>query len=1366
LRTSKDVENGVAAHAASSFGIASPVASELLSAPAHDLWPRESILHVRGADCIGCYYIPRSSARGGGGLSLGLEYYVRVTASNARGKSPLAPSAASVVPNSVPNSPDAASLAIISGHELEVSWCPPALSADDISMYVVQWDLVRDFSNATAHPYVGCEGGRQGYGTCSVTGSAITGPCPYSFVIRGLATGVNYYVRLAGKNSVASQVVAGVDNTKWSGIMRAAPTFIPPSPPRSVVAVVLDGHNMQVQISPPVLDGGKNITRYEVDVDTDLSFQSSVARTWVFPTSTIPTLGKEFGDGILVVQVSDLVPGTYYYLRARAVTSIGDSLNTPCENHPIAPTQEAEAPSNATALPVPPTGDAPSTEIAVQWAEPPMSPGGDGGTAIAGYLVEWWEAHSVVEEVQAIRLSWPSNNAPKSTKTWTLWYEGEATNGMRPDVSAANVRDSLLNLHGNGAGRAANRSGFLFGPVDVTRDTMSGASGYVYSVTFLDDSGGSGVGGKNDGDLPTLPVQDLFGSRGSSSTYQVVSGVRAGGYTEIQAITSYGTGEGKRGSVNCDDSVIRGFWRLSFAGSAFSAYLSTEANASSVEAALESLPTVGDVSVSREPFNTTLGGSNGYRWMVTFYTPVGNLASIILDTEYVYSTNGDAGITVEDGNNAVSTYGVLLCDGCAPGEKAVGYGSALLDPDSRSYLIQQLTAGTAYKVTVSAVNKHGQRVRRAANSGVDVIPPVVVPGLPRGVALSVNYGSDDTLIASYQPPLSDGGAIITHYRVELDPATTSDYRDPTTTFQSPISQSYMCPALPTYAVWTVSTSLTNGTIHSGYFALRLTRSGVDLITDPIPFNAPALASEEIPHKDIYMSKTYCENYEDENLAYCPTSRLLTSGSMQSKMNALESLSEGVTVSRRTLANNAYVWSITFMDAGDDFELAAANTGLDGSVSAIQVKNGIHTSTLTAEQALTLDKVQTGVVHGACVGSLVMPSVGGLVTGQYYYGRVFAYNQAGYGEAQTALTPEKPMVVPGRPTGVVLEVYDATSLKVIFNPPTDDGGDAVDSYLVQYSTDPTFSSNVGNVSVVMLSAGAPFYRVMPNLFTGVDYYVRVLAHNSQGYGLPQSSSPTYEHPYVEPSPPTSVKIGVTSDTMLTVGFDYPASDGGDNVTQFKIEWDTAPSFASLSTSPDRGYAVVSASTERSYTIEYLTTYKTYYVRVSALNSAGWGQPRVADPASAVPSLQVPGQPVALAASSGTHDGYINIRWNSPRVPRHGIPCGGTLSHPARCPTPVGATDDAADGGAEITSYLVEWSIDPSFSAAQFDAGSQQVVDATAYTARNLTYGLRYYTRVAAWNIMGFSAFCAHTGNTCLGDSLASALTSNSTSTFNV
>jgi len=1376
------------------FGVVATTPHELISAPAHDLWPRGSVLHVRGSDCEGCYYLPRDSDNVDG-LTLGLEYFVRVSAVNSFGSSQPA-DLQSIVPNAVPSSPESASLAVVSGKELEVFWCPPSVSAGDVNEFEVQWDSSHLFLNVTnAENLAGCNGQSGGFGVCGVTGSAITGPCPYSFLIGGLQTGTEYFVRVAGRNSVPVQTVLPdelklpedqTDNTKWTGVLRATPLFVPPQPPRSVNLVALDGNRFQVQVVPPLRDGGRNISRYEVDVDTELSFQTSDLRTVEFPIDSLPLLHPlEGNDSPLVMGVKGLVPGTFYFVRARAVSSVGESLSTPALNHPLAPTQLAQPPSLASAVPVSPTALAPSTEVEVAWLEPPLTAAGDGGTALTGYLVEWWEASSVVEEVVAVRLSWSPGDVPG--ETWSLRFFGEQTNGLKADASAANVRDALMNLYDSDYSSNSNSTdGFLLGPLEVARSAVGSDAGYVYSITFKDDSPGSvGFGGKNNGDLPILPVEDVFLGSARSQVYEVVSGVRASGTNEVQVLTSFGTGEGMRGSGsttgyeagvasgNPDDAVVRGWWRVAFSGSPFSAYLSTEANETDVEAALESLSTVGDVSVSREVHNdtATVGASNGYRWLVTFATPVGDRQSLVLDTQYVHSTNGDAGMAVQDGDNEVDHLGVLTCSGCVPGETPVKYSSALVDSDARGFLIQGLTPGTSYHVAVSAMNKHGQGERRACNEGNDVTPPVVVPGLPKDVSVGVNFGSADSLVVTYQPPLSDGGAEITHYRVELDPATTTDYRDPTTTFQSPISQVFACPTQPTYAVWTVTTtsgSNVSATVDGGHFALRLARGGSDLLTDAIPYDAPALASEEGADVTRSSSEVYCEDVNSNNIAYCPSSRLVSSGSMQSKIQGLESLSggSGVSVSRRSLTQGSYVWSVTFLDQGDDFELETASAGKDGATTALtatRTNAGAASVSLDSSSGVYTAKVQSGVVHGACSGSLVVPSVGGLVTGQFYYARVFAYNQKGYGDPQTAATPEKPMVVPGRPTGCALEVYDSSSLKVIFHPPTDDGGDAVDSYLIEYATDPTFTTGVGNASVVMLSAGAPYYRVLPGLDNGVDYFVRVLAHNSQGFGLPQASSPAFEHPHVEPSPPSEVRLGATSDTMLTVGFEYPAHDGGDNLTHFKVEWDTAPSFSSLSSHPDKGSSVVSALTERSYTIEYLTTYKTYFVRVSGRNGAGWGQPRVAasplslsgssalvgsGAGSAQPSLQVPGTPVSVVAQPGTHDGYLNIRFDAPRVPRHGVPCGGLGGNPAQCPTPVGGTEDAANGGAEVSAYKVEWSIDPDFSSAEYDAGSQEVQGgATAYTVRNLTIGNRYYARVAARNIMGYSAFCSRTGSLC-------------------
>ncbi len=56
-------------------------------------------------------------------------------------------------------------------------------------------------------------------------------------------------------------------------MLSATPMDMPPPPPRSVEVVVIDGSTFQLLVLPPQRDGGRNITRFDVDVDTDLSFQ-------------------------------------------------------------------------------------------------------------------------------------------------------------------------------------------------------------------------------------------------------------------------------------------------------------------------------------------------------------------------------------------------------------------------------------------------------------------------------------------------------------------------------------------------------------------------------------------------------------------------------------------------------------------------------------------------------------------------------------------------------------------------------------------------------------------------------------------------------------------------------------------------------------------------------------------------------------------------------------------------------------------------------------------------------------------------------------------------------------------------------------
>lgn len=216
-------------------------------------------------------------------------------------------------------------------------------------------------------------------------------------------------------------------------------------------------------------------------------------------------------------------------------------------------------------------------------------------------------------------------------------------------------------------------------------------------------------------------------------------------------------------------------------------------------------------------------------------------------------------------------------------------------------------------------------------------------------------------------------------------------------------------------------------------------------------------------------------------------------------------------------------------------------------------------------------------------------------------------------------------------------------------------------------------------------------------------------------------------------------------MMTVSFFPPTNNGGDKITQYRVEWDVTPSFNGVLPPPNKGYYDVDATIYNSYTIQYLTQGQQYYVRVSARNSAGLGVPTVSSPPSVAPGLQVPGKPHTLSAISGPSPGQIVVTWQRPRIPWHNIPCYGTPALPQDCPTPVGGSVPASDGGAPIVEYAVSYNELEDFSG--YDTGEQTTTN-TQYVLTGLTPGRTYFVRVLARNAQGSGQFCAYSEPNCL------------------
>jgi hypothetical protein len=266
--------------------------------------------------------------------------------------------------------------------------------------------------------------------------------------------------------------------------------------------------------------------------------------------------------------------------------------------------------------------------------------------------------------------------------------------------------------------------------------------------------------------------------------------------------------------------------------------------------------------------------------------------------------------------------------------------------------------------------------------------------------------------------------------------------------------------------------------------------------------------------------------------------------------------------------------------------------------------------------------------------------------------------------------------PTAPTSPSLTRGNA-QITVNWSAPSDNGGAAIDNYLVEYRP------VGGNWSTFGTPSASPV--IITNLQNGQAYDVRVSAHNSVGYG-PVVSAGTAT-PITTATAPTSLAASVTGG-QTEVSWSAPASNGGSAITGYKVEHSTDGTTWTQS----------SASTSSPHTITGLTNGTAYQVRVTPLNGAGAG---TASTTSVTPGV-VPTSPQNVAAATGRNSS--DVTWTAP----------------------------VDNGGYAITGYKIEYSTDGGSTWTTAVASTQ-----SPYTLTGLTNGTAYQVRVSAINAIGTS-----------------------------
>eukprot|EP00937_MAST-01D_sp_MAST-1D-sp2_P001211 g1211.t1 len=1213
----------------------------------------------------------------------------------------------------------------------------------------------------------------------TLTGLQIRGTPPFKYVIQGLTAGTEYFVRVAARNSVAVQPVDPTgdpaDNTNWANAGSQTPQHQKPSAPVAVRLSVQSGTSLMVTIQVPLRDGegtgGAAITHYHVEWSPNSDFSAASSQTHAVGSALLHDLDMRAGHPQLGTNKACYIPslssGTPYYVRVSAKNTVGYSPTTAAKS-PLAPIKSPAPPTSVTLSTIvhkdsrPEGVFGPITHLTTNWSPPATN----GGGPIVKYKVEWW-TQKRVDEVQVVTLKWATS---PTTGKWIIKYKGDETVPMAKDISALNLRAALMNI---GAGVSLK-----LGAVSVTRTALETNKGFSWSVTF------HGAANLNAGNIPELiAVNNAMDNNPELSVVQLVPGQRdlalfstptVSGNPEVQLITTATA-----------TSTVSGWWRARYKRSEYTNYLPIDVTADDLRDALEGLTTVGQVQVAKSTASNSQ--NSGAQWTVKFITNVGDLEPLELDvTKLRPASATHPPLSVFDGNNAVQgvgsyatkdydSRGLPVCTSCIIGEPPVEYGFyETVDASVGVYQIPQLTPGTVYSVAVTAMNSRGYGERLFATP-TTMAPPQQTPGKPINVAIDVEYGDFQRLKLTYRPPISDGGSAITKYRVEWD---TSTY------FPNPGVEEFICPNSPKRAEWTVTTSAASGVITGGHFRLRLQRGGLQYLTDEIAFNALAKATDEVG--GLTGSCTVmCVATElaDPN---CSPARIRTSGSVELKLEALDAIDDVIVTRTGPDTYGGYSWTVTFNEDKDDFALSVdtssvALTGTGPLTGAAVVPRKVISQACRgqAECGMAVSSC-AGCTYTSCTGTRAVPTTGGLIKGQLYYMRVFAYNAVGYSDPQVVKTPQKPMVIPSAPTGVTMEVYSSYQLKILFSPPTDLGGDLVLTYMIEWDTNSSFTNSTGDYDsfVKQLTettmTGTQQKRLgslQKPLKIGVDYYVRVKAANSQGYGPSVRSSPTYLNPSKVPEVPTNAQLFVTDDTLLTVTWETPADtasgdpgDGGDPIIGYQIQWDKTPTFDSLNLFPNKGTIQVAAS-ERAYTIGadadgdgpikgQLETAQTYYVRVAAVNLRGVGDAAKPAPQFASPSLQLPGKVVSVAAAAGAA-GELVVSWARPALPHHGFPCYGSPAAPTACPDisndhPTNAVQvPGTIGGAYVRRYVVGYRKSTVAAWTTVDASDVTALNNLRHTLTGLDSAEQYDVRVSACNVVGCGAVCAQAGAACGG-----------------
>lgn len=577
-----------------------------------------------------------------------------------------------------------------------------------------------------------------GYGTKVV---AVDDPLQthFYYLLTDLSAGNHYSVQVSAENRL------GYGRPQTSIPNKLAPPVQKPSSPTNVLLSVSSSHSLEVIFSSPESDGGKTVTLYRIEWDTEPEFDSlkssPLGSYSLFPPQ------NDSGCEPCKHQITGLIKGRDYFVRVYAYNSHGYSVE------PGVPSPQHLSPKTT---PDPPRvlHIVPQSETKIQVSFPPTDD--DGGAPVTKYKIEWnmmsFSARMASMNIDHTALLY----SPYNVQTISLSAEADDLGGVFRIAFGGHATEEIAAKSTANDVKLALDSLPTIGSVSVSRDYRNGL---VWVITFLANLSNESKFGPiellsvsaDPAALPTTFGTNISGASGSSLTG---TGVRL----EVkEVVTAYKGFEQQTLTTQCHTSagVLGGTFALAFEGSRTNE-IPFDVSASDLRLNIESLSSIGTVKVVRRKTS-----KNSFQWTIIFLDRLGNVPLLEVHDHLTCSGGSDSALVFV----TETVQGVLpRMDGPHSGRVELN-ATAFAAGHDIVHSVGGLTPGMNYHFRVSAWNGAESSYGAHRHSSPSLIVPMAIPDPPSSIEMSSI--DDSTILISWDASLARGVQQITEFKVEL-----------------------------------------------------------------------------------------------------------------------------------------------------------------------------------------------------------------------------------------------------------------------------------------------------------------------------------------------------------------------------------------------------------------------------------------------------------------------------------------------------------------------------------------------------------------------------------------------------------------------